>query len=59
MQLLSDAAEGQRPADSGEMRRPGGRGKLSSEGRVSTFPARALKEYWSGLPLPSASTPYI
>ena len=44
VQLLNDAAGGQRPVDSGEMRRPRGRRKLSSEGRVSTFPARALKE---------------
>ena len=44
VQLLTDAAGGQRSVDSGEMRRPRGRGKLSSEGRVSAFPARALKE---------------
>lgn len=30
--------------DSGEMRRPRGCGKLSSEGRVRAFPARALEE---------------
>lgn len=44
MQLLNDAAGGQRPVDGGEMRRPRGCGKLSSEGRISTFPARALEE---------------
>ena len=44
VQLLNDAAGGQRPVDGGEMRRPRGRGKLSSEGRISAFPARALEE---------------
>lgn len=44
VQLLNDAAGGQWPVDSGKMWRPRGRGKLSSEGRVSVFPARALEE---------------
>lgn len=44
MQLLNDTAGGQRPVDSGEMWRPCGRGKLSSEGRVSTLSTRALEE---------------
>lgn len=45
VQLLNDTAGGQRSVDCGGMRRARGRGKLSSEGRVSILPARVLKEH--------------
>lgn len=44
VQLLDDAAGGQRPVDGGEMRRPCGRGKLSTEGGISAPPSGALEE---------------
>lgn len=44
VQLLDDAAGGQRPVDGG-MRGPRGRGELPSEGRVRVLPTGVLEEH--------------